>query len=67
MWSTAETHVADMGLRNQVELLTDLLAENGTGLLVTLDEIHQNQLGELRELATTVQHAFMEERELAFV
>ena len=66
-WSTAETHVAEMGLRNQVELLTDLLTENGTGLLITLDEIHQNQIGELREVATTVQHAFREERELAFV
>jgi AAA ATPase domain len=66
-WNTVEAHVAEMGLRNQVELLTELLAENGTGLLVTLDEIHHNQIGELRELATTVQHAFREERELAFV
>jgi hypothetical protein len=66
-WSTIETHVAEAGVRNQIELLTDLLAENTTGLLVTLDEIHQNQMGELRELATAVQHAFREERELAFV
>ena len=66
-WSTIEAHVVETGLRNQVELLTDLLAENGTGLLITLDEIHQNQIGELRELATTVQHAFREGRELAFV
>lgn len=66
-WNTAEAHVAEAGLRDQVELLTDLLAENETGLLITLDEIHQNQIGELRELATTVQHAFREERELAFV
>jgi hypothetical protein len=36
-------------------------------LLITLDEIHQNQITELRELATTVQHAFREGRELAFV
>jgi len=41
------------GLRNQLELLTDLLAERSTGVLITLDEIHQNQLAELRELATT--------------
>jgi len=66
-WSTAETHVADAGLRNQIELLTDLLAGNETGLLITLDEIHKSQIPELRELATTVQHAFREERELAFV
>ena len=66
-WDTIEAHVAETGLRDQVELLTDLLAESGTGLLITLDEIHQNQISELRELATTVQHAFREERELAFV
>ncbi len=66
-WSAVEAHTADAGLRNQAALLTDLLAENGTGLLITLDEIHRNQIGELRELATTVQHAFREERELAFV
>jgi hypothetical protein len=66
-WSAIEAHLADAGLRNQTALLTDLLAENGTGLLITLDEIHRNQIAELRELATTVQHAFREERELAFV
>jgi hypothetical protein len=66
-WGTLEAHVAETGLRDQIELLTDLLAENGTGLLITLDEVHQNQIGELRELATTVQHAFREERQLAFV
>lgn len=66
-WSTIEAHVAEAGLRNQIELLTDLLAEHTTGMLITLDEIHQNQIGELRELAAAVQHAFREERELAFV
>jgi hypothetical protein len=45
--------------------LTDLLAERGTGLLLTLDEIHQKQVEELREVATAVQHAFREDRELA--
>ncbi|MGI8576763.1 MAG: AAA family ATPase [Nocardioidaceae bacterium] len=65
-WDTIETHIVRAGLRNQIELLTDLLVEHGTGVLVTLDEIHQNQVGELREVATTVQHAFREGRELAF-
>lgn len=66
-WATIEAHVAEAGLRNQIELLTDLLAERGTGLLITLDEIHHKQIGELRDLAVTVQHAFREERPLAFV
>ena len=65
-WDNIEAHVIQAGLRNQIELLTDLLAERGTGLLLTLDEIHQNQVEELREVATAVQHAFREGRELAF-
>lgn len=66
-WDTLETHVVAAGLRNQIELLTDLLLEHRTGLLITLDEIHRDQVEELREVATTVQHAFREGRELAFV
>ncbi len=65
-WSTIEAHVVRAGLRNQLEMLTDLLAENRSGVLITLDEIHHNQIEELRELATVVQHAFRENRELAF-
>jgi hypothetical protein len=66
-WNTLEPHVVTAGLRNQIEMLTDLLMEHETGLLITLDEIHQNQIAELRELATAVQHSFREGRELAFV
>lgn len=65
-WQTVEAHAVELGLRGQIELLTDLLAEHRTGLLITLDEIHRNQIGELRDLATTVQHGFREGRELAF-
>ena len=65
-WETVENHVAKADLRSQLELLTDLLAEGETGLLITLDELHRNQIDELRELATTVQHIFRDERELAF-
>ena len=65
-WETLESHVVKVDLRGQLNLLTDLLTENETGLLITLDEVHRNQIGELRELATSVQHAFREDRELAF-
>jgi len=34
-WDTIESHVIQAGLRNQIELLTDLLAEHGTGVLIT--------------------------------
>jgi hypothetical protein len=66
-WNTVETHVVQAGLRNQIELLTDLLAADGLGLLITLDEVHHQQIDELRQFGTTVQHAFREERELMFV
>ena len=65
-WSTIEAHVVQASLRNQLEMLADLLAEQRTGVLITLDEIHHNQIEELRELATVVQHTFRENRELAF-
>lgn len=65
-WDTIEAHVSQVGLRDQVELLTDLLTERGSGLLITLDEIHHDQVEELRQVATMVQHAFREGRELAF-
>jgi hypothetical protein len=65
-WEAIDAHVAKAGLRNQIEMLTDLLAEHQTGLLITLDEIHRNRIEELREIATVVQHAFRENRELAF-
>ncbi len=66
-WDSVQDHVIAAGLRNQIDLLTDLLVEHGTGVLITLDEIHQNQIEELREITTMVQHAFREGRELAFV
>lgn len=66
-WNTLDSHVVAAGLRNQIEMLTDLLAGNESGLLITLDEVHQNQIAELRDLATVVQHAFREDRQLAFV
>jgi hypothetical protein len=67
-WKSASNANANgFHLRHQVERLTELLAASGTGLLITVDEIHRNQIAELRELAITVQHAFRDERELAFV
>ncbi len=66
-WERIEAHVVSAGLRSQLEMLADLLAEHDAGVLITLDEIHRNQIEELRELATSVQHAFREDRQVAFV
>jgi AAA ATPase domain len=65
-WQTIERHTRTLSFRSKVELLTDLLSENETGLLITLDELHYRQATELREFGTVVQHAFRERRNLAF-
>jgi len=65
-WQTIERHTRTLSFRSKIELLTDLLAANETGLLITLDELHYRQANELREFGTVVQHAFREQRQLAF-
>lgn len=55
------------GLRAQVEALTDGLAPHGTGLLITLDEVHaRSTRDDVAQLCALVQHAFREERDIAF-
>jgi hypothetical protein len=66
-WTAEDIHRAVPGLRNQLFLLADLLADNQTGVLVSIDEIHREARREIEELTATVQHAFREEREVAFV
>lgn len=64
----SERHTPRPGLRSQLTLLTDLLAERGGGgVLITVDEVHRKGLNDLRELGTTIQHAFRERRNVAFV
>ncbi len=65
-WDTTNVHPTPLTFRNQLELVTDTLAEHGTGVLITLDELHYRQIDELREFGATLQHAFREEREVAF-
>jgi hypothetical protein len=64
-WRSADTHVITAGLRNQLELACDLLERNGTGLLITLDEVHLRHTDEQRDFFVTVQHLFRNDRELA--
>lgn len=66
-WESRDAHETSPALRNQLTAACDLLAENGTGLLLTLDEIHRQRVPELREVATVLQHLVREEREIAFV
>jgi hypothetical protein len=66
-WESRESHEPTPALRTQLTAACDLLAENGAGLLLTLDEIHHQQVPELREVATVLQHLMREEKEIAFV
>ena len=55
------------GLRSQLNALTDELDRHGTGLLVTLDEVHSRRArDDVAQLGAVVQHAFREERPVAF-
>ena len=45
----------------------DVLEEHSSGLLITLDEVHRENLDDLREIATAIQHLFREGRNIMFV
>ncbi len=55
------------GLRTQLTELAVAAEEHDTGVLLTVDEIQAADINELRTLATTVQHCFRENRNVAFV
>lgn len=55
------------GLRRQLNALTDVLDEHGTGIMITLDEVHARAArDDVSQLAAVVQHAFREDRPVAF-
>lgn len=62
-----DRHTPRPGLRSQLFQLADLVGQRGGGVLITVDEVHRKGLHDLRELGTTIQHAFREERNVAFV
>jgi AAA ATPase domain len=66
-WESRDVHKAAPTLRTQLVAACDLLARTGAGLLLTLDEIHRQQVPELRELATALQHLVRDGKEIAFV
>jgi type II secretory pathway predicted ATPase ExeA len=54
-------------LRRQLTGLAIAAEKHDTGVLITVDEIQAADINELRALATTVQHCFRENRNVAFV
>jgi len=59
-------HRPERSLRNQLTDLASVTAAHGAGVLITVDEIHGGDVGELRELAVTVQHCFRSDLDVAF-
>ncbi len=58
----------DHDLRGVLSILGDLLTQNGTGLLITIDELQSGKPDELREFGTVLQHVSRRERRaIAFV
>ncbi len=58
----------DHDLRGVLSALGDTLTDNGTGLLITIDELQRGDPGEFREFGTVIQHVTRrEQRCIAFV
>jgi hypothetical protein len=57
---------AAAGLRTQLNALTEHLGSRGTGLLITVDELHTVAQDAIRILGAVIQHGFREERPIAF-
>lgn len=54
--------------RSGLERLADVADEQlGTGVLVTLDEVHTSAIADLRQITHAVQHCFREGRQVALV
>lgn len=47
--------------------LDQLIERNGNGLLITLDEVQDASLNEMRALSVAIQHEIREDRDIAFV
>lgn len=63
---TETTNPIVRDFEHQLNKILTLLAEHGTGLLITLDEVHKAQLAEMRELTGTIAYAFGEGAPVAF-
>lgn len=63
---TETTNPIVRDFEHQLNKIVMLLVEHGTGLLITLDEVHKAQLTEMRELTGTIAYAFCEGAPVAF-
>ncbi|MCY4632115.1 MAG: ATP-binding protein [bacterium] len=67
-FETVPTPEADHDLRKALTGLGDALAERGTGLLITVDEMQSGDVAEIREFGSVLQHVSRrEQRPVAFI
>ena len=67
-FETVPAPKAEYDLRGALSGLGDALAERGTGLLITIDEMQSGDFDEIREFGSVLQHVSRrEERPVAFV
>lgn len=64
--STALTPELSAGLRRKLNTLLDDLENHGSGLLLTIDEVHVS-VPDMREIAALAQHMIREQRQFALV
>lgn len=53
--------------RHQLMRVLDTLDKQGTGLLITLDEVHRSQAGEIQAVTDAIAYAFAQRAPVAFV
>ncbi|WP_349828081.1 ATP-binding protein [Brevibacterium litoralis] len=66
-WRDEKDHMGIPDIRTTLMTLLGLLEERGTGLLITLDEVHRSTIDELRVVTDAMAHAIGEGAPLAFV
>ena len=67
-FETVPTPEAEYDLRGVLSGLGDALAERGTGLLITVDELQSGDVDEIREFGSVLQHVSRrEQRPVAFI
>jgi hypothetical protein len=65
-WDRSNPYPRTLSFRSLVAMVADEMDNRGSGLLLTVDEVHGGNTGELRELANVIQHGFTEGRAVAF-
>ncbi|MCK1803368.1 ATP-binding protein [Brevibacterium sp. R8603A2] len=64
---TESTNPLTPDFRHHLMRALEILAAHGTGLVLTLDEVHRSQLDELRRVTDAIAYAFSQEAPVAFV